>query len=268
MKLSRILVLCGALGSAGVAVMILNHKAPPKVQIIKVPDVPTTRVLTAAKKIDLGTVLSPDDMAWTAWPKASISAKMITQDTDPQALTQDVGAIARSSMEQGEPVFLDRLVKGTNQGFMSAILPSGMRAVAINIDGNGATSAGGFILPNDHVDVLHTYRDAVATKAKGTETFVTDAVLKNVRVLAIGQNIKEQNGKPVVVGSTATLELSPSQAETAILAQKSGSLTLSLRSLVDSNGLSITQAEKNAEDATGNNITVVRFGVPVVSGPQ
>lgn len=268
MKLSRILVLIGAVVSAGVAVKILNHKAPTKVRTVTVDAVPTTRVLTAAKKIELGTVLSPDDMSWTSWPKASISAKMITQDKDPQALTQDVGAIARSSMEQGEPLFLDRLVKGSNQGFMSAILPSGMRAVAINIDGNGATSAGGFILPNDHVDVLHTFRDAAATKAKGAETFVTDAVLRNVRVLAIGQNIKEQNGKPVVVGSTATLELSPDQAEVAILAQKSGSLTLSLRSLIDSNGLSITPAEKNAEDALSKDITVVRFGVPINAGGQ
>ncbi len=268
MKLSRILVLFGAVTCAGLAVAILNHKAPAKVKIVKVAELPTTHVLTAAKKIDLGVVLAPSDLAWTQWPKASLSPKMITQDQDPQALTQDVGAIARATMEQGEPVFNDRLVKGTNQGFMSAILPSGMRALAINIEGNGATSAGGFILPNDHVDVLHTYRDVAATKANGAETFTTDAVLRNVRVLAIGQNIKEKNGKPVVVGSTATLELSPKQAEVAILAQKSGTLTLTLRSLVDSNGLASTQAEKNAEDEIGKDITVVRYGVPVKSGPQ
>ena len=267
MKLSRILVLCGAAVSAGVAVMILNHKAPTKVKIVKVATLPTTRVLTAARTIDLGMVLGPADMTWTDWPKASISPKMITQDQDAQALTQDVGAIVRTPIEQGEPIFTDRLVKGSNQGFMSAILPSGMRALAINIDGNGATSAGGFILPNDHVDVLHTYRDPVATKANGTETFRTDPVLRNVRVLAIGQNIKEKNGKPVVVGSTATLELSPQQADIAILAQKSGSLTLALRSLVDSNGQATTQAELEAEKDVGDSVTVVRYGVPVKSGP-
>ena len=108
-------------------------------------------------------------------------------------------------MIAGEPIRREKLVKG--QGFMSAILPAGMRAVAINIDSQGATSAGGFILPGDRVDVIRTSRDASA--GASSDNYVSETLLQNVKVLAVGPNIQEKNGQSVVVGSNATLELDP-----------------------------------------------------------
>ena len=96
---------------------------------------------------------------------------------------------------------------------MSALLPSGSRAIAITIDNRGANTAGGFILPNDRVDVIRTFRDEAASKVQGTDVIVSETLLRNVRVLAIGQNIQERNGEKVVVGETATLELDPRQVE-------------------------------------------------------
>ena len=121
---------------------------------------------------------------------------------------------------------------------MSAILPSGMRAVAIKIDNSGDDYAGGFILPNDRVDVITISRDDEATKARGVEVLGAQTILTNVRVLAIGQNVQEENGKKVVVGGNATLELDPQQAELVVLAQQAGNanLHLALRSLADSAG--------------------------------
>ena len=114
---------------------------------------------------------------------------------------------------------------------MAAILPSGMRAVSTEI--SPETGAGGFILPNDHVDVILTRRDQEAEKAAGVEIHTSEIILSNVRVLAIDQTVEEKNGQRVVVGKTATLELSPRQAETLALSRQLGTLSLALRSLVD-----------------------------------
>ena len=114
---------------------------------------------------------------------------------------------------------------------MSSILPSGKRAVATQISAD--TSAGGFILPNDTVDVIMTRRSDNAT---GGETgFITETILKNIRVLAIDQKIQEdEEGRLVIVGNTATLELTPQQAEIITVAQQMADrLTLALRSVAD-----------------------------------
>jgi pilus assembly protein CpaB len=95
---------------------------------------------------------------------------------------------------------------------MAAILPSGMRAISVEI--SPETGAGGFILPNDHVDVILSRRDRLAEKSAGVEVHTSEVILSNVRVLAIDQTVEEKNGQRVVVGKTATLELAPRQAET------------------------------------------------------
>jgi pilus assembly protein CpaB len=143
---------------------------------------------------------------------------------------------------------------------MSAILPAGRRAVAIKIDNGGDSEAGGFILPNDRVDVLRIYRDDDASKARGTEVLDAQTLLANVPVLAIGQNIQEENGKKVVNGGNATLELDATQAELLVLAQHIGgsSLHLILRSLADSGGPANTVADLRNGDNGG--VTILRFG--------
>jgi pilus assembly protein CpaB len=137
------------------------------------------------------------------------------------------------------------MAKGS--GFLSAILPKGMRAVAIDI--SAATSAGGFILPNDHVDVILTRRQ--------TAGYSSSIILKNVRVLAIDQAISEKNGKKVVVGRTATLATTPGEAELLTRSRAEGTLSLALRSLADFN------AAPHTDDVPGDSkgLTVVRFGV-------
>ncbi len=108
-------------------------------------------------------------------------------------------------------------------------LPSGKRAIATHISPD--TSAGGFILPNDKVDVIMTRRSSDAA----TEGFVTETILENIRVLAIDQTIQEdEEGRKVKVGETATLELTPRQAEIITVAQQMADrLTLALRATVD-----------------------------------
>jgi hypothetical protein len=113
-------------------------------------------------------------------------------------------------MFRGEPVRREKLVKGDGTGFLSALLPAGRRrAIAISIDAQGGTTAGGFILPNDRVDVIWTWRDLEKSKTARMDIYTSETILTNVRVLAIGQNVQDKNGEKVVAGGTATLELEP-----------------------------------------------------------
>ncbi len=233
MKKSRIIVLFVAVAAAGGAFMLATAPkgTPPAPQVVQVPVLAATEdVLVAGRDLQLGTVIADSDLSWQPWPKTSMPPGMIRKGDAAAAIDELKGSFVRASMSQGEPVRRDKLIKGTNSGFMSAILPAGTRAVAINIDSQGATSAGNFVLPNDRVDVVRTYAEEGKT---GGSTFTSETLLQNVRVLAIGQNVQDKNGQPVVVGSTATLQLDPLQAETVILGQRTGQLSLTLRSIQD-----------------------------------
>jgi len=187
---------------------------------------------------------------------------MIVKSSDANALEEVKGSLTRDAFIRGDPMRRDKLVKGGAGGFMSAILPSGLRAVAIKVDNAGDDYAGGFILPNDRVDVIKIYRDDEATKSRGVEVLGAQTILANVKVLAIGQNVQEENGKKVVIGGNATLELDPQQAEQVILAERAGNanLHLVLRSLVDSAGPA--QSVGDNQNSGGSGLTIVRFGAP------
>ncbi|MGD9830082.1 MAG: RcpC/CpaB family pilus assembly protein, partial [Hyphomicrobiaceae bacterium] len=87
-------------------------------------------------------------------------------------------------------------------------------------------------------------------------------LFRNVRVLAIGQNIETKEGKKVVDGKTATLELTPRQSELLALARSMGEISLSLRSIADlSKDGKESSAETRLRSQRGNSIRVLRYGV-------
>jgi pilus assembly protein CpaB len=140
---------------------------------------------------------------------------------------------------------------------MAAILPSGMRAVSTEI--SPETAAGGFILPNDRVDVILSRHQKNPDHGSSNDTVTSEIILSNVRVLAIDQAPKEKDGQNSVVGRTVTLELKPEQAETLARARQSGTLSLALRSIAD-----VNMVASNADDQSqqhGNSIKVVRYGI-------
>ena len=256
MKRARVLVLAialiAALGAAWIAKGIVS--APPKVQQVE-KTVGAVDVLVAARDINLGDSVSADDFRWQQWPSEGLASGLISKASDPEAPTKLSGAIARASFIAGEPIKEQKLIKTSEGGVMAAILPSGMRAISTPI--REETSAGGFILPNDRVDVILTHKIRVGNK----EEPVSEAVLRNVRVLAIGQTLEQQGGEKVATGKTATLELTPPQAETLALAQSIGEISLSLRSLADA---APNQAESAAKigDAANGSVKMLKYGVP------
>jgi pilus assembly protein CpaB len=257
----QIAVLGATLAAFGGAYVLFNS-APAPQHVAEAPKLATDEVLVAAQDIPMGTAIGEASVSWQMWPKAAISELMIVKSSGPTAMDDVKGSMTRDAFIRGEPMRRDKLVKAGAGGFMSAILPSGLRAVAIKVDNSGDDYAGGFILPNDRVDLIKVYRDDEATKARGVEVLGAQTILANVKVLAIGQNVQEENGKKVVVGGNATLELEPQQAEQVILAERAGNanLHLALRSLVDSAGPAQTIGDNH--DANGSSLTIVRFGAP------
>ncbi len=257
MKPARLAVLGIAL-AAGAGAFLLRP-APQPVQQASAPPtpVPTVDVLVAAVDIPLGNRLQSSDLRWAAWPADSVPAGVIRRTEAPSAETEIAGQLARAQVFASEPIRRERLMKSDGSGFLSAVLPSGKRAVAITIDNRGANSAGGFILPNDRVDVIRTRRDDAASRAQSADVMMSETILSNIRVLAIGQNIQERNGEKVITGETATLELDPREAETIALAQRTGNISLALRSLAD--------ATEPAKTDAGNDssLTIVRYGVTI-----
>lgn len=243
MPASRLIILGVAVAAAGGAGYVAkNMVAAPPPQIVDsgptAPAIALQDVLVLSSDVPMGSPLE-NNISWQSWPADGINANFITRAAEPEALEKLKGGVARVAMYAGEPLRRSKLI-GEGQSFMSSILPSGMRAVATAVSAD--TSAGGFILPNDFVDVIMTRR---ADAASGSSGFTTETILKNIRVLAIDQTIQEdEEGKRTRVGQTATLELTPQQAEIITVAQQMADrLTLALRSISDTQEKNLGEAD-------------------------
>jgi pilus assembly protein CpaB len=254
-------VLTVAIAAGGVAALLAGRSEKPAQQNTVAPKFDTVDVLVAKSDITRGQTLAPADVSWQAWPASSAGGNFIRKSDQPQALENLSGMIARLPFVAGEPIREAKLVNSKGSGFMAAILPTGMRAVSTQI--SPENGAGGFILPNDRVDVIMTPRGAGGDK---TGNATSETVLRNIRVLAIDQTVEEKNGQKVVVGKTATLELSPRQAETLALSQQLGTLSLALRSIAD--GSHDNAANEPEDSDSRRNINIVRFGIRTTTTPR
>jgi pilus assembly protein CpaB len=256
MYTARIVVLTIALGAGGIAAYLVRGFDANSLPTEPVVQLQTVDVLVAKSDIGLGQSVSPENLQWQTWPAATASNNFIRRNERPEATKEVSGSIARAPFLAGEPIREPKLVRANGSGFMAAILPSGMRAISTEI--SPETGAGGFILPNDRVDVILSKREKNPDRS-GPDTISSEIILTNVRVLAIDQAPKEKDGQNAVVGKTVTLELRPEQAETLARARQSGTLSLALRSIAD-----INMVENGSDDQPakrGESVNVVRYGV-------
>ncbi|MCK1389919.1 Flp pilus assembly protein CpaB [Bradyrhizobium sp. 1] len=266
MNTARIIVLVIALGAGGVAAYLASgyQNASLPAVLPAAEKLPTVEVLVAKNDIQLGQAVKPDDLQWQSWPASTASNAFIRRDNRPEAQTQIAGSIARVPLMQGEPIREQKLVRAEGSGFMAAILPAGMRAVSTEI--SAETAAGGFILPNDRVDIVLTRRlknpDGANNNGPtgGNDLVISEVILTNIRVLAIDQAPKEKDGQNAVVGKTVTLELKPDQIAILAASRQGGTLQLALRSLVDANAVDGT-ADDQAIKRPAGGVNVIRYGV-------
>lgn len=262
MRASRIILLLVALIAGGLAAFLATRgDAPQEVAVdapVQVVEEAREQILVAKAQIGVGQRLSETTIEWQDWPAGAVRPEYVTKAALPDALTQMTDAVARFSFFPGEPILDSKLVH-TGQGYLSAVLPQGMRGVSVQVNPDAA--AGGFIFPNDRVDVVQT--------RSGSGSMISETILSNVEVLAIGRRLGEtgttgapsdpENPSADVFQSPviATLELTPQQGELIINAAKTGTLSLVLRSIAD---YAATAEQVRRADATTRAIKLIRFG--------
>lgn len=261
MNLTRILILVAALGAAGLAAFLARGLMGGQSNASAASNVELTEVLVAAKAIEVGSKVMPGDLKWQGWPKTAVDPSFVSKQTAPQALEEMTdGAVARVPLASGEPVTGQKVIKADGAGFLAAVLTPGKRAVGVKLTTD--RGAGGFILPNDRVDVIMTRK--LGNNEMGIPAYRAATVLRDVRVLAVDQTAEDTGDSKSIVGKTATLELSAQQAEILALAEAMGDLSLSLRSLQHSDKPQ-TEDEVNAKGLGGeeeDRVVVLRFGIP------
>lgn len=239
-----------AAGGAGLMAMRLAGREPETVTVVEQAPVEYDEVLVAAEDIRIGSAITEERVRWQTWPKGAPAEQYLVKGANPSALDDVKGMLARSSFAAGEPIQMRKLVR-TDRGFLSAVLKPGMRASAVRV--TSVATAGGFILPEDRVDILLT-RNGADGKVQ-SETILTD-----IRVLAIDQTVEqvgEEKQAVVVAQDSATLELTPDQVEIVAQAQQMGTLSLALRPLAEAN--TDSQPARSREQAAGVNL--VRYGI-------
>lgn len=254
MNVRRIAIL-GVAAAAAIAAALLarNMLGGGTPEVSAQPNVQTTDVMVASVDVTPGQSLDGGNLRWQPWPRDSLSSTLITRDLHPDGIAGMVGAVARSSLLAGEPITENKVAHIGQAGFMSAMIEPGKRAVSMPI--SAKTGAGGFILPNDRVDIILT------RQASGSgRNFHVETVLRDIRVLAIDQTIKEEKDKQSAIGDTATLELLPEQAEIVALAQAQGVLSLALRGLAESANAKLDE-ESNTWGKRNGSVEVIRYGV-------
>lgn len=197
----------------------------PKVEVAK------TDVLVANRNLQVGETLSQADMIWVSFPEDLILGQQITKELQPDAPSELNGHIVRIPIFEQEAILAQKLVARGETGIMAALVSPGMRAVAIEISAESAS--GGFILPEDRVDVILTHEVEVPSADGIIDEIQSLVLLGNVRVLAIDQGIAVSTENPTSLGSTATIELSPDDSALIALGERKGKLSLALRSLTD-----------------------------------
>jgi pilus assembly protein CpaB len=196
---------------------------------------------------------------WQKWPSANVDPGFIIgHGGSPDGAV--AGAVVRAPIVTGEPITFAKIVKSDAAGFMAAMLQPGMRAVSITA--SVASTAGGFVLPNDRVDIILTQTTNDTPKRIGSRI-----VLADVRVLAVDQAADNRNQKAISDVKTVTLELSSAQSALLASAQVAGSLSLALRALGDRttalNGKTPTAraGQPTDSDSDSGQVTIIRYGV-------
>ena len=245
----------------GAAFLARGFAAPPKAERVVVqaapPPAPTVKVLVATRELAVGDRLDAGSIGWRDWPKDAVADTYITDGAAPAAAPVDAkgkaaaaageaaataaklvgaadsgpiaswyGAVVREPLAANEPLMARKLVKAGAGGVLAVALQPGMRAISVPLTKD--SGAGGFILPGDHVDVVQIRRGAAGAESS--------TVMRNVRVLAVGDQTRADPKAATQEAPNATVELSPSQAEDLVLARAQGELTLVLRSYADAAG--------------------------------
>ena len=264
MNTQRLVILGVAAVAAGAAALLARGLLGGGTQTARAslppPRPATVQVLVAASNLSSGTALTPSMVRWQEWPKSAVDSSFISESGNPDINHITQGVVVRAPLVAGQPIATTMIVHAGSAGFMAAQVTPGMRAISVGI--TTESGAGGFILPNDRVDVIVT-----GQVSESPRRYASITLLHDVRVLAVDQTYREDKDQKVVLAKTATLELTPRQAELVETSQAAATISLSLRALGDNDTKKPETADKGS-DSNATAMVVIRYGVPRVSGTQ
>ena len=260
LPLSRVVLIVVAVMAAGGAAWLAGQtqqatpvEAAPVATMPVEAAAPVTRILVAAQPIPIGQRLTAQSIQWQDWPDTALRPEFITATAEPDALTKLQESVARVDFVAGDPILAQKLAPAGG-GFLSSILDKGKRAVSVTVAAESAS--GGFVLPNDHVDVVLT---RASDDAKGQESHT---ILSDVRVLAINTRLgtgpaaqqqadttQDPGSQAFADKAIATLELDPTQSEVIINATSLGRLSLVLRPTVETPSATAADTPSDTERA-------------------
>jgi pilus assembly protein CpaB len=224
-----VLLLLAVLAAGGTFAAVRRTPAPAPAAMVVASAAP--RILVAALDLPAGRLVRADDFKWQAWPLEGLPDGAVREgEKDASSFT---GAVVRSHVMAGEPILDARFARPGDRGFMAAVLAPGRRAVSVPLTATSGNA--GFVLPGDRVDLIVTVAvksDDGRPTTRAIDRRASETLLRNLRVLAVDQRVDGEN-KEAVVGKTATLEVTPKEAEIILLAEEIGKIALSLRGLVE-----------------------------------
>ncbi|MBR0875467.1 Flp pilus assembly protein CpaB [Bradyrhizobium tropiciagri] len=233
LRLSIIAVLLLATTALGLIAYNMNQPKEAPVQIADKPVAPTPVTVgyfVAARPLTRGALAREEDFTVRTVAPGSVPAGAILETPDSKAGLP--GSLVRKFVDAGSPITLQDILRPKDRGFLASVLAPDSRAISIKVDEESGVS--GLIRPGDHVDVVLTQ---VFEKADPARRALAETVLRNVRIIAIDQEIA-QGGRPVAtavgkVAQTVSLELTPEQVKKVTVAKQLGTLSLAVRSAVD-----------------------------------
>jgi pilus assembly protein CpaB len=233
MSIRRMLFLLIALIASGSTIVVgrmwLQSQKPAPVVAQAAPEAAIPMVLVAKGNIPAGFFLRPENLRWVRWPENGIAPSYVT-DTK-RKLEDYIGAVVRVGLSDGEPITDTRVVRPGERGFLAAVLTPGFRAITVNV--TPSSGLAGLVFPGDRIDLVASFKIEFDGKQDGGNhpaRYASETVEGNIRVLAVDQRVDDQN-KEIVVAKTATLEVTPKQAEIIAIVAEVGKFSLSLRSM-------------------------------------
>ncbi|MEH6632191.1 MAG: Flp pilus assembly protein CpaB [Halopseudomonas aestusnigri] len=232
MMAKRIILILIALMLSGGTAFIANNwlkankRSIQTAQSVAVEPRAEIQILTAKKDIPIGKFVNENDFVWQSWPENYVSDYHLTKDKF--KIDDLTGRVSRTGIPTSEPININKLVSPGERGFLAVVLKPGHRALSVNI--SSETSVSGLVYPGDRVDIIAsmTIKEDEDSKKKRR---VSETILTNVRVLALGTSLSTETGKTNAGAKTVTVELTPSQVEIVSVSAIWGKISLALRPL-------------------------------------